>query len=120
MDKQHSIFKSAVEVYDQEHCNKMKDLCEKYELPIWKDVEIGFEYMADEEDQYLKYCPTNANDKDRIGFYIDTLNEEDDDLNIVSMEEFELLAEDYNPQYRSIDDILSTLKELNNILNNNK
>ena len=118
MDKQHSIFKSAVEVYDQEHCNKMKDLCEKYELPIWKDVEIGFGYMADEEDQYLKYSD-NVDDDRRVGFYIDTLDEENDEhLNIVSMQEFELLAEDYNPQYKSVDDILSELKELNNLLNN--
>jgi len=118
MNTDHSIFKTAVEVYDQEHCNKMKDLCERYNLPIWKEVEIGFEYMDDNEDQYLKYCD-NANDKDRIGFYIDTLDDDqDDDLNIVSMQEFELLAEDYNPQYKSIDDILSELKELNNLLNN--
>jgi hypothetical protein len=119
MDQHHSIFKAAVEVYNQSDCDKLKDLCEKYELPIWKDVEIGFEYMGDEEDQYLKYCPTNANDKDRIGFYIDTLDEENDEhLNIMSMDQFESLAEDYNPQYKSIDDILSTLKELNNLLNN--
>ena len=118
MNTEHSIFKTAVEVYDQEHCNKMKDLCERYNLPIWKEVEIGFGYMDDEGDQYLKYCD-NANDKDRIGFYIDTLDDdEDDDLNIVSMQEFELLAEDYNPQYKSVDDILSELKKLNNLLNN--
>jgi hypothetical protein len=118
MNTEHSIFKAAVEVYDQEHCNKMKDLCERYNLPIWKDIDLAFEYLDDQEDQYLKYCD-NANDKDRIGFYIDTLDDdEDDDLNIVSMQEFELLAEDYNPQYKSVDDILSELKELNNLLNN--
>lgn len=118
MDQHHSIFKAAVEVYNQEHCDKMKDLCERYELPIWKEVEIGFEFMDDNEDQYLKYCE-NANDDCRVGFYIDTLDEENDEhLNIMSMEEFEALADDYNPQFKSVDDILAKLKELNNILNN--
>ena len=118
MNTEHSIFKAAVEVYDQTHSDKLKDICERYELPIWKEVELGFEYMGDEEDQYLKYC-TNADDDRRVGFYIDTLNEENDDhLNIMSMEEFEALADDYNPQLKSVDDILSKLKELNNILNN--
>jgi hypothetical protein len=114
----HPIFKAAVEVYDQTHSDKLKDICERYELPIWKEVEIGFEYMDDDEDQYLKYCD-NVDDDRRVGFYIDTLDEEnDDDLNIMSMEEFEALADDYNPQFKSVDDILSKLKELNNILNN--
>lgn len=119
MDQHHSIFKAAVEVYNQSDCDKLKDLCEKYELPIWKDVEIGFEYMDNDEDQYLKYCPTYANDKDRIGFYIDTLDEENDqDLTIMYIPQFEALCEDYNPQFKSIDDVLTKLKELNNILNN--
>lgn len=118
MDQHHSIFKAAVEVYNQSDCDKLKDLCEKYELPIWKEVEIGFEYMDDSEDQYLKYCE-NANDDRRVGFYIDTLDEENDqDLNIMYMAQFEALCEDYNPQYKSVDDILAKLKELNNILNN--
>lgn len=115
---EHQIFKAAVQVYNQEDCNKMKDLCEKYELPIWKEVELGFKYMADEEDQYLKYCE-NADDDRRVGFYIDILDEENDErLNIMSIEEFEALCEDYNPQFKSVDDILSKLKELNNLLNN--
>lgn len=118
MDKQHSIFKAAAQVYNQEDCNKLKDLCEKYELPIWKEVEIGFEYMDDDEDQYLKYRENNDDDC-RQGFYIDTLDQDEDgDLIIMSMDQFELLADDYNPQFKSIDDILAKLKELNNILNN--
>jgi hypothetical protein len=118
MKQEHSIFKAAVEVYNQSDCNKLKDLCEKYEIPIWKEVELGFEYMADNDDQYLKYCE-NPNDDRHQGFYIDTLDEENDqDLNIMSMEEFEALADDYNPQFKNVDDILSKLKELNNILNN--
>ena len=118
MKQEHLIFKAAVEVYNQEHSDKLKDLCEKYELPIWKEVEIGFEYIDDNEDQYLKYSD-NVDDDRRVGFYIDTLDEENDDhLNIISMEEFESLADDYNPQYKSVDDILAKLKELNNLLNN--
>ena len=119
MDTQHQIFKAAVEVYNQEHSDKLRDICERYELPIWKEVELGFEYIDnDDVDQYLKYC-TNADDKDRIGFYIDTLDDDqDDDLNIMPMEEFEELADNYNPQLKSIDDILSKMKELNNLLNN--
>ena len=118
MDQHHSIFKAAVEVYNQSDCDKMKDLCERYEIPIWKEVELGFEYMADDDDQYLKYCE-NVDDDRRVGFYIDTLDEDDDEhLTIMSMEEFEALAEDYNPQFKSVDDILAKLKELNNILNN--
>ena len=115
----HPIFKAAVEVYDQTHSDKLKDICERYELPIWKETELGFEYIDDiDEDQYLKYC-TNADDKDRIGFYIDTLDEENDEhLNIMSMEEFEELADNYNPQFKSVEDALSKIKELNNILNN--
>ena len=119
MNTEHSIFKTAVEMYDQKHCNIALEICERYSLPIWNNIELGFEYIDDDDvDQYLKYC-TNADDKDRIGFYIDSLDDdEDDDLNIVSIEEFELLAEDYNPQFKSVDDILSKLKELNNLLNN--
>ena len=114
----HPIFKAAVEVYDQTHSDKLKDICEKYELPIWKEVEIGFEYLDDSEDQYLKYCD-NVDDDRRVGFYIDTLDEENDEhLNIMSMEEFEALADDYNPQFKSVEDALSKIKELNNILNN--
>ena len=114
----HPIFKAAVEVYDQTHSDKLKDICERYELPIWKEVELGFEYMDDSEDQYLKYIE-NPDDDRRIGFYIDTLDEENDEhLNIMSMEEFEELADNYNPQFKSVDDILSKLKELNNFLNN--
>lgn len=117
MKQEHQIFKAAVQVYNQEDCNKMKDLCERYNIPIWKESEIGFEYMDDDEDQYLKYIE-NANDDRRVGFYIDTLDEDDKHLTIMSIDQFESLADDYNPQYKSVDDILAKLKELNNILNN--
>jgi hypothetical protein len=117
MDKKHAIFKAAVQVCNQSDCNIAREICERYELPMWKDVEHAFEFIDDVDDQYLMYY-TNAVNKDQMGFYIDTLYEEDDNLNIMSMEEFEALAEDYNPQYKSVEDILSKIKELNNLLNN--
>lgn len=114
----HPIFKAAVKVFNQEDCNNLRALCETHEIPIWKEVELGFAYINDEENQYLKYFENNDDDR-REGFYIDVLEEDDDEhLTIMSIEEFEALADDYNPQFKSIDDILSTLKELNNILNN--
>jgi hypothetical protein len=115
MKKEHSIFKAIVMVENQSDCDVAREICERYELPIWKEVEIGFEYMDDDEDQCLKYSD-NVDDDRRVGFYIDTLDEEDD-LNIMSMEEFEALANDYNPQFKNIEDILSTIKGLNNLLN---
>ena len=119
MDQHHSIFKAAVQVSNQEECNIAREICERYELPMWKDVDFAFDYVDYENDDfaYLKYS-TYAEDEDRIGFYIDDIDEENDNLNIMSIEEFEALCEDYNPQYKSVDDILSKLKELNNILNN--
>lgn len=114
----HQIFKAAVKVFNQEDCNNLRALCEKYELPIWKEVELGFAYMNDEEDQYLKYFENNDDDR-REGFYIDVLDEDEDrDFIIMSVQAFEELADDYNPQFKSVDDILVKLKELNNLLNN--
>ena len=120
MDKSHSIFKAAVQVSNQSDCNIAREICERYELPMWKDVDFAFDYVDYENDDfaYLKYSKY-VEDEDRIGFYIDDIDEENDEhLNIMSIEEFEALCEDYNPQFKSVDDILSKLKELNNILNN--
>lgn len=117
----HPIFKAIVEVSNQKECNKLRKVCEKYEIPVWKDVVKAFEYVDyDDQATYLKYESKEiASDDDHIGFFIDAIDEDnEDEFNIVSMEEFEALAEDYNPQYKSVDDILSKLKELNNLLNN--
>ena len=121
MDKNHSIFKAAVEVYNQEDCDVAREICERYELPMWKDVSLAFDYVDYEDDPtYLHYqSKEGAGDDDHIGFYVDNLDEKDeDDFNFISIEEFKELCEDYNPQFKSVDDILAKLKELNNILNN--
>jgi hypothetical protein len=115
----HSIFKAAVEVFNQEDCDVAREICERYELPMWKDVDYVFDYEGYEEHDaiYLKYQSKEQTINDeRIGFYVDNMDE--DDYNIVSIQEFEELANDYNPQYKSVDDILSKMKELNNLLNN--
>lgn len=121
MDKKHAIFKCIVEVLKQSDCDKLREVCERYELPMWKDVDHAFEYVDYEDEDrstYLKYeSKEDASDEDHTGFYIDNVDDEDE-YDIVSFEKFESLADDYNPQYKSVDDILAKLKELNNLLNN--
>lgn len=119
MKEEHQIFTAAVQISNQEECDIAREICERYELPMWKDVDFAFDYVDYENDDfvYLKYS-TYSEDEDCIGFYIDDIDEENDNLNIMSIEEFEALCEDYNPQYKSVDDILVKLKELNNLLNN--
>lgn len=116
MDKSHPIFKAVVPVFNQKDCNNLRAICEKYELPMWKDVEEAFKYVDYEDDQtYLKY--DNDHDEDCRGFYVDNIDDPDE-YNEVSTAYFEELAEDYNPQFKSVDNILVKLKELNNLLNN--
>lgn len=121
MDKQHIIFKCIVQVDDQQDCDRLRDICEKYELPMWKNVEEAFQYVDyDDEDKltYLQYYEDDDDDDvDRVGFYVDCVDDEDK-FNIVSITQFEEYADDYNPQFKSVDDILVKLKELNNLLNN--
>ena len=118
------IYKSIVLVHNQEESNVARDICLKYSLPVWKDIDNGFEYIGydddDDDPTYLQYLDKDSGrDDDSIGFYVDTLDGKDeDDYNLVSIEEFEALANDLNPIYNSIEDILSKMKELNNILNN--
>ncbi len=119
MKKEHSIFKAIVEVSNQKDCDIARNICEKYELPMWKDVEEAFRYVDydDDEDKptYLKYDELD-DDPDRVGFYVDCVDDEDE-FNIVSITQFEEHADDYNPQFKSVDDVLAKLKELNHILN---
>ena len=120
MKQKHPIFKAIVEVFNQKDCDVAREICERYELPMWEDVRLAFDYVDYEDDPtYLHYQSKEAaSDDDHIGFYVDNLDKKDEDyFNIVSIEEFEALCEDYNPQFKSIEDILSTLKELNNLLN---
>lgn len=122
------IYKAIVLVHNQEDCDVARDICLKYSLPVWKDIDNGFEYVDyndpdddnnDDEPTYLQYQGKDSSrDDDSIGFYVDSIEDDIDDYNIVSIEEFEALANDLNPIYNSIEDILSKMKELNNILNN--
>lgn len=121
MKQEHPIFKAIVMVEDQSDCDVAREICERYELPTWKDVTLAFDYVEYDEDNptYLHYqSKEDATDEDHIGFYVDNIDEKDeDDYNIVTMEEFEALCEDYNPQFKNMEDILSKMKELNNLLN---
>lgn len=120
MKQEHPIFKAIVMVEDQSDCDRAREICERYKLPMWKDVNRAFEYVYYDEDRpiYLQYNIDEDRDEDRIGFFVDSITDvENDYFNIVTMKEFEALCEDYNPQFNNMEDIMSTLKELNNLLN---
>jgi hypothetical protein len=119
MEKEHSIFKAIVQVDNQEDCDIAREICERYELPMWNDVTLAFDYVGYKDDPtYLQHSLEDS-DKNHIGFYIDNLDGiDEDDYNVLSIEEFEVLANDYNPQFDNMEDILSTIKELNNLINN--
>ena len=117
MDKKHAIFKCIVEVLKQSDCDKLREVCERYELPMWKDVDHAFEYVDYEDEDKYTYLLYGELEDERMGFYIDSVDDEDE-YHILSFEKFEEQAEDYNPQFKSVDDILTKLKELNNLLNN--
>ena len=119
MEKEHSIFKAIVQVDNQEDCDIAREICERYELPMWNDVTLAFKYVDyDDDPTYLQHSLEDS-DKNHIGFYIDNLDGiDEDDYNVLSIEEFEVLANDYNPQFDNMEDILSTIKELNNLINN--
>jgi hypothetical protein len=117
MKKEHPIFKCIVQVDDQQDCDIARNICEKYELPMWKDVVAAFRYVDYEDKDKSTYLLYVEYDEDATGFCIDRVDDEDK-FNIISITQFEEHAEDYNPQFKSVDDILVKLKELNNLLNN--
>jgi hypothetical protein len=107
------VFKAAVEVTNQKECNALKVLCIKYDLPIWRSKE-AFDIL-DYDYAHLFYG--NYADDD-WGFYVDVKDSDEiEEFDVVSFEEFEQLANNLNPQYDGIDDILSKIKELNRMLN---
>lgn len=116
------IYKAIVLVHNQEECDVARDICVKHSLPTWKDIAVAFDHVEYDEDDptYLQYQDdASSSDEDHIGFYVDNIDDDDfDNYNIVSIEEFEALANDLNPIYNDMEDILSKLKEINNILNN--
>ena len=116
----HPIFKAAVLIESQEESDIAKDICLKYSLPVWKEIDLGFDWVdyGDDLPIYLYYDgKRDESEKSRVGFFVDDMDDTDK-YNIMSIEEFEALANTLNPEYDSIEDILSKLKELNNILNN--
>ena len=115
------IYKAIVLVHNQEECDVAREICLKYSLPTWKVIALAFDHVEyDDEPTYLQYQDKDfSRDEDNIGFFVEGLDGKDeDDYNLVSIEEFEALANNLNPIYNSIEDILSKLKEINNILNN--
>jgi len=112
-ERHEPVFKALVHVNNQEECNIAKEICKKYSLPIWKD-KCAFDWV-DGGDVYLHYRDTGYDD---YAFYVDIIDPDDfKEHDVVSMEEFEQLAEQLNPQYDGIDDILIKIKELNRMLN---
>jgi len=117
MKQEHQIFKAIVEVSHQLDCDIARNICEKYELPMWENVEEAFRYVDYDDEDKPTYLQYGEDDEDATGFYVDCVHDEDE-FHIISITQFEEHADDYNPQFKSVDDILTKLKELNNILNN--
>ena len=116
----HPIFKAAVLIESQEESDIAKDICLKYSLPVWEEIDLGFEWVDYGEDLpiYLHYDDEKDEyEESRVGFFVDDMDFKHN-YNIMSIEEFEALANTLNPEYDNIEDILSKLKEINNILNN--
>ncbi len=112
MEKQHPIFKAIVEVSNQEDCNRAREICERYSLPLWEDIDLAFEYIEYDDPTYLKYqSDKDTNDSTRIGFYVDVLETSDGIRDVVTLEQFQELANNYNPEFNSIDDILAVFKQ---------
>jgi hypothetical protein len=107
------IYKAAVFMKDQEDCDYARDLCLKYELPVWKRSD-AFDYSG--RGTHL-FC---SGIKGELSFYVDSFCDDyivENDLNVVSIEEFETLAQEMNPQSDDMDDILAKVRELNYKIN---
>lgn len=110
MKIEHPIFKTAVLVLNQEECEIAKQICLDNELPIWDDVEEAFrfvDYGDDDDDTYLQHTKDN---KEFIGFCVDNLDDPDD-YNIISMEEFQKLAENYSFKDLSLEQLKEKFQE---------
>lgn len=111
---EHLIFKTIVEVENQSDCDELRNICENHELPMWTNIDHAFAYMGDDSDKiYLQYqSKKETTNEDHVGFFVDTAEDYvKNNFNIVSIQEFEELAKDYNPKYDSIDDILTLFKQ---------
>jgi hypothetical protein len=107
---EHAVFKCAALVENQADADRAKQICIDNDLPIW-DREDAFECTDNDEDWYI-FCSGDNH------FYVDCIDDNyftDNDLNPVSLSDFEKLAEDYSGgSYDSIEDILSVFKSFNN------
>ena len=115
MKKKHRIFKAIVIVDNQSDCNVAREICERYELPMWKNKDLAFEYIHyDDADVYLQYqTEEDVTDEYHIGFFVETIDDiEGKDLDIVTIDKFEELANDYNPQHKSLEEIVSKFNEV--------
>ena len=115
MKEEHLIYKAAVLMEDQIDCDYAKMICLKYELPVWKRSD-AFNYTG--EETYL-FCSAGMDDKE-LSFYVDALGDdelEEKELNVVSIGEFETLAQELDPLYDDLDAILDKIKELNYTIN---
>lgn len=110
---EHPIYKSAVLMEDQSECDLAKDLCIKYDLPIWEEKN-AFQFQQGHKNYFFFYTRNGENH-----FYVDILDiDEITDFNLISLEDFEVLCEELAPE-QDIDEIISKIKELNNIVNKN-
>jgi hypothetical protein len=113
----HLIFEAAVKVKNQEECDVLRKICETHSLKLYSDPDQGFNYLPG----WINYDADNIyffwSDIDDGYFYIDEV-EDTYEYNIISSKEFEQLAENFNPVYNNIDEILNMLNEINKTLNN--
>jgi hypothetical protein len=111
-DFEHAVFKCAALVENQADADRSKQICIDNNLPIW-DRRDAFDILNYDENNYIFFSGNNH-------FYVDCIDPDDyEDSEIVSLTQFQTLAENYSSHlYQSIDDILSKIKELNNLLNN--
>lgn len=101
-------------MYDQSECDLVRDLCIKHNLSIWEE-DNAFDIVRD-HDNYLFFYRNEFSKE--YHFLVDILNEHElNDVNVISLEEFEALCEELSPE-EDITDIISRIKELNNIVNN--
>lgn len=114
-DFEHTVFKCLVLLKNQSDANQAKQICIDNDLPIW-DRRDAFDINNSNninEDNYLFFCSDDY-------FYVDVEDPDNfEHSQIISLTEFETLSKDYNSNlYKSINDILFEIKELNKILNN--
>lgn len=107
---EHKVFKSAAIINNQKEADKAKQICINNELPTWKREDAFNIDNSDDEVNYLLLGDVDG----RRQFYIDMFDEEDlEDLDVISLTDFQALAEDYScGEFESIEDILAVFKQV--------